>query len=136
MTNPYAAPAAPGSGDRVEWADHNGALMLFEVLGTKEGIATQHGTADAVAVNVAVLDGDHKGDQHRDVLVFPKVLCSQLRPSVGQKVLGRLGQGERKAGKSAPWMLLAPTEADVATAQKFEAYVAKQAATAPSDDPF
>lgn len=134
MTSPYAAPAAPGSGDRLEWSEHNGALLLFEVLGTKEGIATQHGTADAVAVNVAVLDGQHKGAQHRDVLVFPKVLCSQLRPSVGQKVLGRLGQGEKKAGKSAPWTLTAPTPDDVTTAQKFEAYIAKQAAS--ESEPF
>ena len=46
------------------------------------------------------------------VLVFPRVLQSQLKPKVGQMVLGRLGQGTAKPGQSAPWMLTEPTDAD------------------------
>jgi hypothetical protein len=66
------------------------------------------------------------------------VLCSQLAPSAGGKpVLGRLGRGTAKPGQSAPWMLTAPTEADIAVAQKFDAYKATQVATvAAADSPW
>jgi len=38
--------------------------------------------------------------------------------------VGRLGQGLAKPGKSAPWVLNAPTQADVTIAEKYVAHVA------------
>jgi hypothetical protein len=58
--------------------------------------------------------------------VFPKVLASQLRSSVGGKVIGRLGQGIAKPGQSAPWTLNAATDADKETGRKYLAYIATQ----------
>lgn len=138
MTNPYAAPAAPGAtGDRLELSEMNGALLLIDVREFKPSMATQHGPADAVSANVAVLDGDHKGQEFNDVLLFPKVIVGQLKGALGTKVLARLGQGEKKPGKNPAWILTAATEADAQVAQKYEAYKAKQApATVPDDAPF
>jgi hypothetical protein len=137
MTNTYADPAAPGAtGDNLELKELNGSLLLIEVLGIKEDIATKFGAADAISANVAVLDGAKKATEYNDTLIFPKMLVGQLRPSIGGKVVARLGQGTAQAGKSAPWILTAATDADKETAGKFEAYKATQAKPPADDAPF
>jgi hypothetical protein len=134
MSTNFTPPPPPGAdGDNFEIKMHKGALVLIEVLGTKLVEGTKFGDKDAIRANVAVLDGENKGNQHADALLFPSVIYGQLKGMVGQKVLARIGQGENKKGNP-PWLLEAPTEADVATAQKFEAYVATKAAA--TDDPF
>jgi hypothetical protein len=121
----YAIPAE-GGGDKLPLKDLLGALLRIEVLELKNGMQTSFGVSDAVRCNVAALDGDHKGETWNDALVFPRVLASQLRPSLGKVVLGRLGQGQAKSGQSAPWLLAAPTTDDITTAQKYDAYVASK----------
>lgn len=106
--------AAPASTAGIQWEDLNGSLLLFTVNGVEEEINTSYGLAKQVArADMVVLDGDHAGETYDDSLIFPKVLSSQLRPRVGGKVLGRLGQGQKKPGQSPPWVLSAETtEAD------------------------
>ncbi|KQP24315.1 hypothetical protein [Aeromicrobium sp. Leaf272] len=58
------------------------------------------------------------------------MLQSQLRGSVGQKVLGRLGQGNAKPGQSAPWLLNEATADDVAKAEQWVAQYAPTVTTA------
>lgn len=108
-TDPFAAPAAANG---IKWADVNGALLLIEVRDVEKDIDTTFGKTDAVRADIAVLDGTGKGDTYPDCLIFPKGLQSQLRSRIGQKVLGRLGQGAAKAGQSAPWLLQEATAAD------------------------
>ncbi len=130
----FSAPAAPGAtGDQFDMQAHNGALLLIDVNSFKEQIVTAHGPADAIACTIAVLDGDHKGDEFSDTLLFPRVLVGQLKGSIGKQVLGRLGQGEKKPGKNPPWILNAPTDADTEVAGRYVAFKAKQSA-AQSDD--
>lgn len=109
MTDPFAD---PGSSTSVEWGDLLGSLLLFTVHGVEREIQTVHGTTDAISADVVVLDGAQRGTVYDGALVFPRMLQSQLRSRIGQKVLGRLGQGEAKRGQSAPWMLNAATEDD------------------------
>ncbi len=109
MTDPFAD---PGSSTAVDWSEHVGALLLLTVHGIEYDIQTVHGMSNAVRADVVVLDGPKRGTEYADALVFPKLLQSQLRSRVGQKVLGRLGQGEAKRGQSAPWQLNAATDAD------------------------
>jgi len=108
--DPFAAPAAAGAG--IVWADHNGELALIAVHSIEVGIKTAFGDNDAIRADVTFLDGPTKGETYSDTLIFPKVLISQLRSRVGQKVLGRLGQGNAKSGQSAPWLLQEASEAD------------------------
>lgn len=115
--NPFAAPAPPSSG--VKWDDLNGRLLLIEPKTAETGIATAFGDTDAIRADIAVLDGDGKGDTYPDALVFPKVLQSQLRQQLGQKVLGRLGQGVGKPGQSPPWLLEAATPDDQQTGIRY-----------------
>jgi len=120
-------PSAPGSGDKLDLSTVNGNLLYITVRERKVGIETSFGVADAISCDIAVLDGPHKADTYSDVLIFPKVLAGQLAAFVGKDdpvVVGRLGQGLAKPGKSAPWVLNAPTAQDIATAEKYLAHVA------------
>lgn len=110
MSDPFATPAAPSGG--IDLKEHKGSLLLITVHSVETGIQTVHGLSDAIRCDVAVLDGNGQGEEYADTLIFPKVLQSQLRKAVGQKVLGRLGQGQAKPGQSAPWVLEDPTDAD------------------------
>lgn len=121
----FATPSAPGDG--IKWADHLGALLLVDVLGIEAGMQTVHGPTDAVRANVAVIDGTGAGATYDDTLIFPKILASQTKNNVGQKVLGRLSQGAAKPGQSAPWILAEATADDIA---KAEAWVKQNQAPA------
>ena len=126
-------PSTPG-GDNLDLDSLIGSLLLFDVLEQVPEMQTVNGPTTAVRANVAVLDGPHKGETHDDALVFPRVLQQQLRPSVSAKVLGRLGKGQPKPGKSAPWTLTAATDADKETARKYVAYTEQQKAAV--EEPF
>lgn len=119
---PFDNPSAPGAG--IDFNDHLGALILFEVHGIETGISTMHGIADAVRVDAIVIEGPGAGDEYNDALLFQKVLGSQLRRSIGRKVLGRLTQGVAKPGKSAPWQLAEASAADIAKAEAWAASIA------------
>lgn len=124
------APSAPTSGDKIDLKSLNGTLLFITVKGIQRDIVTDFGTTDAVSCDVAILDGDKKGEVLEDTLIFPKVLQSQLSQAVGAAdpvVVGRLGQGLAKPGKSAPWVLNTPSDADMAIAVKYEAYAAQRA---------
>lgn len=127
MTTFQAPPAPSAGGDKFAFDDHKGNLLLITVHEYKEGISTSHGVANAVAADIAVLDGPDKGGEYRDVLIFPKVIVNQLKGQIGATILARLGQGEKQPGKSAPWVLNAGTADDQETAAKYVAWKAKQA---------
>lgn len=114
MTEQFANPAAPG--ESVDWQGLSGSLLLIEPTELVQGINTVHGVSNAVRANVTVIDGPQAGQRNEDALIFPKVLQSQVRGKIGQKVLGRLGQGVAKPGMSAPWMLHPATPDDIARA--------------------
>jgi hypothetical protein len=126
-TTDFSLPSS-SAGDRVDLKELNGALLFIEVKELHLGIATAFGPSDAVTCNVAVLDGAKKGETFQDTMLFPKILVSQLKPSIGAApVLARLGQGTAKPGQSAPWVLTGPTEAEIQTGRKYLAYRATQA---------
>lgn len=109
-TDPFATPGTPGGGFKP--SEHVGELLLIAVSSIEEGIVTSAGVTTATRGDVVVLDGDQAGEQFDDTLIFGKVLVGQLRSRVGQKVLGRLGQGKAKSGQTAPWVLEDPSDAD------------------------
>ena len=123
----YADPAA-GGGDKLPLKDVLGSLLLIDVIAQENDVQTSFGPANPIRANVAVLDGGLKGERFDDTLIFPRVLISQLRPNVGAKVLARLGQLPAKPGQSPAWTLQPATDADRSVAEKYEAYVATQAA--------
>lgn len=123
----FAAPAAPSGG--IEWAQFKGSLLLIDVLSQEHGVQTVHGSTDPVRANVAVIDGPGAGETFDDTLIFPKVLIGQTKSKIGEKVLGRLGQGIAKPGQSAPWQLDAASADDIAKAEAWVRANAKPTVT-------
>lgn len=107
--------SSPGTTQGVDWEQTKGHLLLITPLSVEEKVKTILGEKDAVRADVVDLDA---GEEYTDVLVFPRVLQGQLRSRIGQRVLGRLGQGTAKPGQSPPWVLedFAPRDAKKATA--------------------
>jgi hypothetical protein len=126
MTDPFAS---PGSTSGVDYAELNGSLLLIEPASLESGVKTSLGDKDAVRADITVLDGPNAGTQHTDTLIFPRVLIGQLRSRIGQKVLGRLGQGVARPGQNAPWLLNEATDADK---QLGLAWLSKTALAAPA----
>lgn len=116
----------PSQGDQVKIAELTGSLALFWVREYREEIMTQHGPADAVACDVHVLDGDHGGEKFENTLIFQRALIGSLRSAIGgEPVLGRIGQGVAKPGKTAPYVLNPFTDADAALATTYIQNMAK-----------
>lgn len=137
--------AMPSSSSGIDLSSLKGSLLIVEVLSLEEHVPTVHTQAGekspAVRANVSVIDGPREGDEYVDVLIFPKVLQSQLKTNVGKKVLGRLGQGLPKPGKNAAWELAAATPQDIAAAQAWSAQrtmtsAAPASSTATAQPPF
>jgi hypothetical protein len=120
--------SAPPPSGGLNYQALKGALLLIDVLEVSEHVPTVHTKpgekSPAIRANVDVIDGPGAPDTYPDTLIFPKVLQSQLRTQVGAKVLGRLTQGNAKAGQSPPWLLDAASAEDTA---KAEAYLREQA---------
>lgn len=113
---------APASAEGIKWEDLKGALLLVKPKAFEAAINTVHGASPAIAGDVIVLDGELADTVFGDTLIFPKVLISQVKPRIGGMVLGRLGQGQKKPGQSAPWVLSEAVDADKVIAR---AYIAK-----------
>ena len=120
----FSAPST--NTESVKVADLNGHLLILEPIEYKTGIPTVHGDADAIEVRINDLD---TGQSHDSVLFFNVALKSALKPLIGQKVLGRIGQGTAKPGKSAPWILIDAT-GDADAVAKANAYIAGTPAVA------
>lgn len=128
MTNPFDSPATASG---IDLHSLKGALLIVTVHSHELGIKTAYGESDAIRCDVDVVDGDSAGTTFDNTLLFPKVLQSQLRPKVGGKVIGRLGQGQQKPGQSPPWMLIEATPADVEAGKAYLNRTALTSATAP-----
>jgi hypothetical protein len=116
--------AAPAAGDRIQWADVLGHLVVVDVESLERDVETPRGPKDAIRAVVHDVDAQ---TTYEDTLVFPKVLVSSLKPRVGQKVLGRIGQGVAKPGENPPW-IIEDASADPAAAKKATDYLAAYAA--------
>jgi hypothetical protein len=125
MTDLFSAPATATGLDLKALL---GSLLLIHVHDVETGINTSFGSTDAVRADVTALDGPQAGETFDDTLIFPRVLQSQLKSKIGEKVLGRLGQGQAKPGQSAPWVLNAATPADAELATKWLTRVTAPAA--------
>ena len=120
----FSAPSS--NNESVKVADLNGHLLILEALEYKTGIPTVHGDADAIEVRINDLETGHT---HESVLFFNVALKNALKTKIGQKVLARIGQGQAKAGKSAPWILIDAT-GDADAVAKANAFIAGSPAVA------
>lgn len=101
---------------RLDLDELDGALLMIRPR-SEQNVQTRYGVRQAVVCDIMVADGRMAGTAYPDAYIFPKVLCGQLRDSMGEVVLGRLGHGKAKTGQSAPWVLYPASAADHETAQ-------------------
>lgn len=76
---------------------------------------------DAIEVDFLVCSGDEDGTEYTGVMVTGSVLVAAMRKKVGEAVVLKIGQGEKKKGRNAPWI---PLE----TSDEEDEYVAKKVA--------
>lgn len=125
----FAAPS--NANETVKVADLAGHLLIVKPVEYKTGIATVHGDAEAIEVNVIDLDTNK---EHSSLLWFNVALRNALKSKIGQSVLARIGQGAAKPGKSAPWILVDAT-GDGAAVAKANAYISGGGSAAPTPAP-
>lgn len=128
-SNPFKTPA---SASGISWDEHKGRLFLIEPKDFERGIATSYGEKDAVRADVTIVDAPDEPHVFTEALIFPGVLISQTRPLIGEKVLGRLGQGAAKQGQKPPWRLDDATEADEKQATAYLEQRTSSATTTPA----
>lgn len=117
----FASPASASTTDGVKIADLNGHLCLFTPTEVRENVETNMGPADVVVVDVVDLDTN---TEHPGTWFFNKAIIGALRPRIGQKVLGRVGQGTPKnPAHSKPWIIVDATT-DAAAVKKATDYLA------------
>lgn len=118
--DPFAMPSGPGSGDKI--TDYIGELLLVKPEELIEGLSTSIGVSDAIRVDVAVLSGDAMGTTSEGMLVFQTALMRDLKKVLNGPspyLLGRLGKGVAKQGKSAPFIFNQPDEEEMELARQF-----------------
>lgn len=114
--NPFRSPA---SSSGIVWEEHKGRLLLIEPEAVESDIPTSFGDKDAVRAHITVIDAPDQPEIYVSALIFPGVLVSQTRPLIGEKVLGRLGQGVAKSGQKPPWRLDDATDDDISTGMRY-----------------
>jgi len=113
---PWSDPTDP---EFFEIAKHLGSLCLIAVNEYIPTMTTSAGTGSAVRAEVAVIDGPMAGKRYPDAMFFGKKIVPQLKASHGSTILGRIGQGEKQAGKNAPFIVEKATTDDAAKATAY-----------------
>ncbi|WP_457066836.1 hypothetical protein [Mycobacteroides abscessus] len=114
--DPFAMPGGGGSGYKI--TEFEGELLLIKPI-ERDVISTEI-SAETDVIRCDVVRLDNENEQVEDMLVFQTALrrtLSRVLDGPNEWVLGRLGKGTAKKGKSAPWILTTPDEDDVAKAQ-------------------
>ena len=105
--------------DQFRAADWQEKTVLFMGI-TKRHVDTNHGPATIAEISlVCVLDYEDGVRTFNDVWVFGAALAPTLYGSAQDVVVGVLGKGEAKAGKTAPWVLTDPTETNLVAARSW-----------------
>ena len=104
-------------GERFNPSDCLGRLVMFCGHQRLE-VDTSFGDAIVAEVSLIVsLDGDDGVQHWADAWVFGQGLAPSIYKSPNEIVVGVIGQGEAKPGKSAPWRLEEPSEAQLEAAR-------------------
>lgn len=123
MTFKTGKPNTGNLGDKFEAEALNGSLLVFIGRELMPDVATRFGSTDAVKIAfVGVIDGPEAGRVLRETLIFGMALVPALTPHEGddvEVVIGRLGQATAKAGQSPAWVLIDPSDADLAVADEY-----------------
>lgn len=108
-------PSLP-EGDQLAAKDILGHLLVIIPVEFVESIPTEFGDSPAVRSDIAVLTQDGQPVYH-DVLWFNVALRNTLKQQIGEGVCARMGQGTKKPGRDAPFLLEEVSAEDFAYAE-------------------
>ncbi len=108
--------SAGGSDERIKLSELEGSVVVMEPSEYVESIETMHGVSDAIKTTIHNVSG---GRTYADQLLFQRAMVAGLKGKIGQRVLGVVGRGNAKAGKSAPWVLHVANESQKAAAADY-----------------
>jgi len=108
--------ASGGGSEKVKIADLEGRTVVIIPNEYIANIETVHGSSDAVNATIHDIDG---GVTYESQLIFNRVLVSGLKDKIGKRVLGVVGKGSAKAGKSQPWILVVANEEQTQAAAEY-----------------
>lgn len=113
-----SAPSASSGGDRWSKDEHLDHLTLF--VGPFETREIESAYGPATPTHCESIACVECREAWQDALVFGAAIAPRLVGDPDAEiVVGRLGQGLAKPGRSAPWTLDDPTEADLQAAEQF-----------------
>jgi hypothetical protein len=113
----FTMPADAQSGLSI--GDLEGHLVIMRAIGDEKTIDTKIGESSYVPAEV--LDLDSEDPTHwQELWVFSAGVKSQLAAATrqGKPIVGTIGKGVAKPGKSAPWLVLDPDAKQVDKARK------------------
>jgi len=105
-----------GASEKVKISDLEGHTVVIVPAEYVASIETVHGNSDAVNATIHDVDG---GKTYESQLIFNRVLVNGLKDKIGSRVLGVVGKGTQKAGKSAPWVLHVASEDQTKAAAEY-----------------
>lgn len=109
LSDMFARGSKTGDGAKIK--DDMGAAVLVRPEEFIQGMKTSQGPADCVRADWIVLDGPDQGEVRSNSLIFNQVLINSLKDLPGTAtpfLVGVVGMGEAKGGKSAPLLFLDP----------------------------
>ncbi|EIC63585.1 Uncharacterised protein [Mycobacteroides abscessus subsp. massiliense] len=115
--DPFAMPGGGGSGYKI--TEFEGELLLIKPI-ERDVIDTEI-SANSDVIRCDVVRLENQNEQVEDMLVFQTALrrtLGRVLDGPNEWVLGRLGRGTAKKGKSAPWILTTPDESEAVHAGK------------------
>ena len=106
-----------GSTDSVKITDLEGHLLVVVSNGDEITVETTRGPSEARPVRIIDVD-DPSGDW-LEAIIFQKALRGQVSraAAAGSPLVGRLGRGEPAPGKSAPWLIIDPSDTEMERAR-------------------
>ena len=105
------------SGEKFNPKDHQGRVVMFCGI-EKEKVETSFGAAIVAACSLILVLDDPAGTQvFTGAWVFGASLAPTLYRAKADVVVGVLGVGTAKPGKSAPWMLLDASDSQLEAAR-------------------
>ncbi len=103
MTDDFNRPAEVTYGDNFNNERALGHLLIITAHAEETTPTKDYGPKPAIRADIIDVDAE---EEFTDQLIFGTVLVPALRPYVGgQKVLARLGRGEKRGGNQPPWVL-------------------------------
>jgi len=119
--------ADPAAGDMFKMADNLGALIIVDAQEYEKDFVTENGPSNIIRGDITVLTEEDGKTRLKDpveytnTIIFGTAVVASLKSMVGsgQLVVGVVGQGVKKAGKNAPWLLEAASDKQKKIAQAF-----------------